>query len=223
MFNVTTVLPHNLLQTNPCIRHNSSTQSSESARHNFTVWALSCATYSGLLWRWSHWTCSSLGTIFQPMRINSVPDVKCFCNNKNVLCAQSVVWHFVRLSVHIFSRRGCSVSQVLLNIKLTKMGSHYSVECDSFIFTEGSFMFGVSPSAVVFLSQLGTVHSTIWGNRNGCSWMVATAAVEFIKLCRDGRDTSACSGMPTEIVILVLRRVNLQWLLFLCRLSHRGR
>jgi len=46
--------------------------------------------------RWSHWTCSSLGTIFQPMRINSVPDVKCFCNNKNALCAQSVVWHFVR-------------------------------------------------------------------------------------------------------------------------------
>ena len=26
-----------------------------------------------------------LGTIFQPMRINSVPDVKYFCNNKNVL------------------------------------------------------------------------------------------------------------------------------------------
>ena len=23
----------------------------------------------------------SLGTILQPMRINSVPDVKCFCNN----------------------------------------------------------------------------------------------------------------------------------------------
>ena len=45
--------------------------------------------------RWSHWTCSSLGTIFQPMRINSVPDVKCFCNNKNVLRAQSMVWHFV--------------------------------------------------------------------------------------------------------------------------------
>ena len=33
----------------------------------------------------------SLGTIFQPMRINCVPDVKCFCNNKNVLCVQSVV------------------------------------------------------------------------------------------------------------------------------------
>jgi hypothetical protein len=26
MFNVTTVLPHNLLQTNPCIRHNFSTR-----------------------------------------------------------------------------------------------------------------------------------------------------------------------------------------------------
>ena len=33
----------------------------------------------------------SLGKIFQPMRINSVPDVKCFCNNKNVLCVQSMV------------------------------------------------------------------------------------------------------------------------------------
>jgi len=30
------------------------------------------------------------------MRINSVPDVKCFCNNKNVLRAQSMLWHFVR-------------------------------------------------------------------------------------------------------------------------------
>ena len=33
----------------------------------------------------------SLRTVFQPMRINSVPDVKCFCNNKNVLCVQSMV------------------------------------------------------------------------------------------------------------------------------------
>ena len=33
----------------------------------------------------------SLGTIFQPMRINSVPDVKCFCNSRNVLCVQSMV------------------------------------------------------------------------------------------------------------------------------------
>ena len=32
-----------------------------------------------------------LGTIFQPKRINSVPDVKCFCNNKNVLGVQSTV------------------------------------------------------------------------------------------------------------------------------------
>ena len=30
----------------------------------------------------------SLETISQPMRINSVPDVKCFCDNKNVLCIQ---------------------------------------------------------------------------------------------------------------------------------------
>ena len=32
-----------------------------------------------------------LGRVFQPVRINSVPDVKCFCNNKNVLCVQSMV------------------------------------------------------------------------------------------------------------------------------------
>ena len=32
-----------------------------------------------------------LGTIFQPMRINSVQDVKCFSKNKNVLCVQSMV------------------------------------------------------------------------------------------------------------------------------------
>ena len=48
---------------------------------------------------WAQWTCSSLGTVFQPMRINSIPDVKCFCNNKNMLCAQSMVWHFVRHSL----------------------------------------------------------------------------------------------------------------------------
>ena len=33
----------------------------------------------------------SLGTVSQPMRINSVPDVKCFSNNKHVLCVQSIV------------------------------------------------------------------------------------------------------------------------------------
>ena len=32
----------------------------------------------------------SLGTIFQPMRINSVPDVKCYYKNKNVLRVQSM-------------------------------------------------------------------------------------------------------------------------------------
>ena len=33
----------------------------------------------------------SSGTIFHPIRINSVPDAKCFCNNKNLLCVQSMV------------------------------------------------------------------------------------------------------------------------------------
>ena len=33
----------------------------------------------------------SLETIFQSMRINFVPDVKCFYNNKNLLCVQSMV------------------------------------------------------------------------------------------------------------------------------------
>ena len=40
---------------------------------------------------WSHWTCSSLGTIFQPMRINSVPGVKCFCNKK--MCYMHNQWY----------------------------------------------------------------------------------------------------------------------------------
>ena len=43
----------------------------------------------------------SWGKIFQPMKINSVPDVKCFYNNKNVLCLQTKVWHFVRHPVYI--------------------------------------------------------------------------------------------------------------------------
>ena len=46
----------------------------------------------------------SSGIIFQPMRINSVPDIKCFCNNKNVLCVQSMVWHFVRHPVYTRQR-----------------------------------------------------------------------------------------------------------------------
>ena len=104
MFNVTTVLPHNLLQTNPCIHHNSSTKvfrqcflkSCDECKGSF---ARGCEAK-----RWSHWTCSSLGTIFQPMRINSVPGVKCFYNNKNMLCAQSMVWHFVRHSVYPYNK-----------------------------------------------------------------------------------------------------------------------
>jgi hypothetical protein len=109
MFNVTTVLPNSLLQTSPCIRHNFSTQVFRkrmaqlhyvgSGLHflasifwpPFVVpcafWRLvskCCGECKGSFARsceaklWSHWTCSSLGTIFQPMRINPVPDVKCF-------------------------------------------------------------------------------------------------------------------------------------------------
>ena len=121
MFNMTIVLRHSLLQTNPYICHNFSTQSfrkppkearkcSAAQGPNSEVvprafWRLaskSCDECKGSFARgceakrWSHWTCSSLGTIFQAMMINSVPDVKRFCNNKNVLRAQSMVWHFVR-------------------------------------------------------------------------------------------------------------------------------
>jgi len=143
MFNVTTVLPHSLLQTNPCIRHNFSTQFFRKRavqlhyvgpELRYIFWSfLSCSAAQGphsevvprAFWRivskscdeckgsfardceakrWSHWTCYSLGTIFQPMRINSVPVVECFCNNKNVLCAQSMVWHFVR---HLYLSTNC--------------------------------------------------------------------------------------------------------------------
>jgi len=110
-------------------------KSSESARHNFTMWVLSCALEARkfsaaqgphsevvprAFWRlelkscdeckgsfargceakrWSHWT-SSLGTIFQPMRINSVPDVKSFCNNKNVLVHNQ--WYDISCATQYF-------------------------------------------------------------------------------------------------------------------------
>ena len=121
-------------QTNPCIRHNFSTQvfRKRAAQLHYVgpelryifwppwppkevvpraFWRLvskSCDECKGSFARgceakrWSQWTCSSLGTIFQPMRINSVPYVKCFCNNKNVLRAQSMVWHSVRHPVFIY-------------------------------------------------------------------------------------------------------------------------
>ena len=74
------------------------------------------------------------------MRINSVPDVKCFCNNKNVLVAQSMVWYFVRHPVdytnalQIYSIRTLSVvlmlDQVVCLKKVTRLGHHqvFSVE-----------------------------------------------------------------------------------------------
>ena len=42
----------------------------------------------------------SLGKIFQPTRINSVPDVKCFCNNKNVLCVNQ--WYDISCATLYF-------------------------------------------------------------------------------------------------------------------------
>jgi len=87
--------------------------------------------------RWSHWTCSSLGTIFQPIGINSVPDVKCFCNNKNVLRAQSMVRHFVRHPVHTSARVSAytRISSVLPKFQISPiikfhihfMNNHYTV------------------------------------------------------------------------------------------------
>jgi hypothetical protein len=50
MFNVATALPHNLLQTNPCIRHDFLTQVFRKRAAQLHLWALSCATFSGLLW-----------------------------------------------------------------------------------------------------------------------------------------------------------------------------
>ena len=50
--------------------------------HFGTRWAPGKQTVYGL----------SLGTIVQPMRINSVQDVKCFCNNKNVLCVHGMTF-----------------------------------------------------------------------------------------------------------------------------------
>ena len=62
----------------------------------------------------------SIGTIFQPMGINSVPDIKYFCKNKSVLCVQSMVWHFVRHPVlmtteeQIYSLTETSVNFIIL-------------------------------------------------------------------------------------------------------------
>jgi len=50
------------------------------------------------------------------MRINSVPDVKCFCNNKNVLRAQSMVWHFVRHPVLLNAMCGQNTEFLALNL-----------------------------------------------------------------------------------------------------------
>jgi len=59
------------------------------------------------------------------MKINSVPDVKCFCNNKNALYVQSMVWHFVRHLVLPDEMRNCQFirTAVFGLIKLLKYES----------------------------------------------------------------------------------------------------
>ena len=49
----------------------------------------------------------SSGTILQPMRINSVPDVKCFYKNKNVLCYNQ--WYDI----------SCSILYMLSKVRIT--------------------------------------------------------------------------------------------------------
>ena len=69
----------------------------------------------------------SLGTIFQPMRINSVPDFKCFCSNKDVLCVQSMVWHFVRHLVNRCNRWTSQFLSYLCDILLTVNTATYTL------------------------------------------------------------------------------------------------
>ena len=68
MFNVTTVLPHNLLQTNPCIRHNFST-------HVFTA-----STFAGVR------TLVGRGRFF----FNTEPLVSYCCKSLQIVCLQGV-------------------------------------------------------------------------------------------------------------------------------------
>jgi hypothetical protein len=90
------------------------------------------------------------------------------------------------------------------------MGSHYSVQCDSLIFTEVSFLF----SAVVSLSQLRTFHNTRkqkWLFVNGCDcysgiyklvprWDIHT----YISLLRStyrNNDTSSSKSATLEVAM----------------------
>ena len=105
MFNVTTVLPHNLLQTNPCIRHNFLTQ----------VFRKHAAQL--------HYVGPELRYIFWP------PFVKCFCNNKNVLRAQSMAWHFMRHPVcshiHFISASGFEIIRILQSFSISAKSFMY--------------------------------------------------------------------------------------------------
>jgi len=106
--------------------------------------------------RWSHWTCSSLGTIFQPMRINSVPGVKCFCNKKNVLRAQSMVWHFVRHRVYQQAICECSATYGRLQ-HISKHSESSVVICKCLIFL--LYFFIIAQFKIIFGSHQSVCQS----------------------------------------------------------------
>ena len=82
------------------------------------------------------------------MRINSVPDVKCFCNNKNVLCVQSVVWHFVRRPV--FPLHWCTTLLFLL------LSTSFETHCLYFFsnYMKNSLFHTVKQSGILLLALL---------------------------------------------------------------------
>ena len=75
---------------------------------------------------WSHWTCSSLGKIFQPMRINSVPRVKtikmCYVYNQwyDISCATLYLAFEIKLK---FSQRLWTAAALWLYITQNNFGT----------------------------------------------------------------------------------------------------
>jgi hypothetical protein len=92
------------------------------------------------------------------------------------------------------------------------MGNHYSVQCDSFFFTEGSLLFSASTSAVVSLSKVGTFHNTKkqkWLFVNGCDccsgiYKLVPRWKKYISLLRDtyrSNDTSSSKLATLEVAV----------------------
>ena len=125
---------------NPCIHHNFSTQvfRKHAAQLHYVGPELryifwppkekSCDKCKGSFARgceakrWSHWTCSSLGTISQPMRINSVPDVKCFLIMK--MCYVPNQWYDI-LCATLYNRICCTDYENMTTFKEPKLAPLY--------------------------------------------------------------------------------------------------